>query len=404
MKHSLYLYLTTYLILFQSNPIFKIISPEWSVTFLMFFLIIIFNSYKKLPLQFLLYMSLFLFLTFYHLIFITSSSFFSDIRFLMLIFSAFIIASQMKEDFLFYFVRIMKYLSISSLFIWFIYLIFCLILGHQSVFNLFDDIGYIYNASSSPLLESNDRLSLLIYNFTNHSNLWYRNFGFTWEPGVFAFYNAIALIFYDFLYKTNYKLKEDHKYIFIFAILSSFSTTGYVFLIVYLLFRYLLFILSRSDLKSKIVRIPFLVVLFIIALAVFFNFDFIYKKIVSNFSTDLKSASFYSGRLNFIYEWSRIKNNILFGSGFFTRQITSNEFFMVSNFNSLNGLVGLLRSWGIIGFLVTNYFFYKSIQVLSGKNHFVITGYLFLVLLLAMSQNIFNHLITYILLTYKFTK
>lgn len=83
--------------------------------------------------------------------------------------------------------------------------------------------------------------SMLIYNLTDYNNRddsvlfgLLRNYGFAWEPGRYASFLAIAIVLN--LSRTKFKVKGNKAlYILLFGLFTTFSTTGYVAIMVTLL-------------------------------------------------------------------------------------------------------------------------------------------------------------------------
>jgi len=103
----------------------------------------------------------------------------------------------------------------------------------------------------------------------------FRNSGPTGEPGEFVGYLVIAMIFELII---NRKLWTKNNKLFAFAILTTFSTTGYIAFFILLSAYYVLF----GTLKGRLIIFPLTVLL---AFNIYFNFEFMYTKINQQINT-----------------------------------------------------------------------------------------------------------------------
>lgn len=154
-----------------------------------------------------------------------------------------------------------------------------------------------------------------------------QNTGPFWEHGIFCIYLIIA--FYLNAIREN-KIITKYNIVFIIAIITSFSSTGYVVLIVALAF----IILQRGGITfSKI----FLLVMLLIGTYYISSLDFMTEKITENAMSTNESSRFFA----MVYHWQQIVKSPFIGYGPYLERAFSNLVM------SPNGWTHLLRVWGI---------------------------------------------------------
>lgn len=154
-----------------------------------------------------------------------------------------------------------------------------------------------------------------------------QNTGPFWEHGIFCIYLIIA--FYLNAIREN-KIITKYNIVFIIAIITSFSSTGYVVLIVALAF----VILQRGGITfSKI----FLLVMLLIGTYYISSLDFMTEKITENAMSTNESSRFFA----MVYHWQQIVKSPFIGYGPYLERAFSNLVM------SPNGWTHLLRVWGI---------------------------------------------------------
>ena len=154
-----------------------------------------------------------------------------------------------------------------------------------------------------------------------------QNTGPFWEHGIFCIYLIIA--FYLNAIREN-KIITKYNIVFIIAIITSFSSTGYVVLIIALAFA----ILQRGGITfSKI----FLLSLLIVGTYYISSLDFMAEKITDNAMSTKESSRFFA----MVYHWQQIVKSPFIGYGPYLERAFSNLVM------SPNGWTQLLRVWGI---------------------------------------------------------
>lgn len=191
------------------------------------------------------------------------------------------------------------------------------------------------------------------YTYLPIDNIAYiRNCGFMWEPGAFAMICVIMLI-----YRTlTLGVKIDiHSIIYILAILSTFSTAGYLALLLY----FIIYLRSERNIFKWIIFLT----LFIIIIPIVVQLEFMTSKLIL-FSQGINETN-YNPRLNLI-EYNRfgvfgINFNRLFEYplGYGVNKITDN---FGRDFAGVCGIAVFARMWGIIGFIYCIHAIYKTLS------------------------------------------
>jgi hypothetical protein len=117
--------------------------------------------------------------------------------------------------------------------------------------------------------------SFIIYTYERYYGINLRSPGPFWEPGAYAVFLIVALVFN--IIRTN-KLLNLKSIIIILALLTTFSTAGYIALFIFLIF-YL--ITSKIKIMPKILILTSMIIL---TYNLYFYLDFLNKKISSQYS------------------------------------------------------------------------------------------------------------------------
>lgn len=211
---------------------------------------------------------------------------------------AYLLLLIIKNDFLKCYVNSLYYLALLSIPLFFIGLIFP------------DVYKSLYSALHSINLLDSDRVdgfSLWVYNI--HLTGLTRNCGFMWEPGAYACVLNFGIFFNFILNKIEINKKTI---VFIVALVTTFSTTGYIAIIPTLLFAS-----YNSRVKQKI----FYVTIFLTVCVIFLNTPFIKGKITRQYR-----YNFIEGKLqehvgvpdrflSLRYDLQQFSKNIFVGTG-----------------------------------------------------------------------------------------
>jgi hypothetical protein len=219
-----------------------------------------------------------------------------------------------------------------------------------------------------------------------------RNSGPVYEAGMFAVTLILALIFNTVRRHTLFNKKNS---VFMAAILSTFSTAGYLALFCFLIF----YFACEKDLFKKAIWVPLLLFISVFA---YYNLSFMSKKI----ERDVKFSEYYQGRNSGRYsnlgrigsalvDLQTIRKHPLTGTG----RTQENRFVKVSR--NKNGLLSSHRTNGVFDFLAENgipfsilffYLMHRSLARLCEVHRFdgkFALYSLLLILLVGSSQTIF---------------
>lgn len=273
------------------------------------------------------------------------------------------------EKFSHSFVKVMSFLGLSSLFTYFITIVYPSIINYLPViYNKYAAYGNFFYMNIIRL---------------NQSESWYvrRNWGIFREPGVFALYCLIALIIVLF-YNKNEKLDVKKIIILSISIISTFSTAGFITLallfIIYILF-------SSINIKKKfialIVILPFLILTI--------NSPILKKTLFDKI--EYRNGSFVSRTSSILINLKGFSQNPLVGIGeekisnlfrgdvieFLGNKITMDE-------NNTNTLLKILSKYGIICFSIVLLGLFKYFLKLTKSK---INAILLLILFIIATSN-----------------
>jgi hypothetical protein len=267
--------------------------------------------------------------------------------FFLRVISSYLVVNIFNGFFLVHFVRIVVGLTWLSFVGFFLQL---LMPDYFFEFNNFFGLNEGVKVTSSSLLFN---MNLLI-----HPD---RNCGFMWEPGAFAGVLTVVLYLNNYLSIRNKKLNSC---ILIFGILTTFSTMGYLSLLLHLF--------AKVKFKNKFLSV-FILVCSIVGLYYLSDeLPFLRDKIVDqivNMDSELENVSrvnkmgFTSGLTRFgsiLIDWNVFVNNPLIGLGpdiFTTSQDIIYGEFDESVVRS-SGIMNFFLKFGLIGFILFFYYLY----------------------------------------------
>lgn len=215
---------------------------------------------------------------------------------------------------------------------------------------------YLVNLSFLPRI-SNGSVELVFLGLTNIPNASYsiieRNWGPFWEPGVFQFYSNFAMLL---LNRQSGKYKNIMKYnlILTIAILTTFSTTGYICLAI----NYVI-ILSASSKRDIGFKIGIVGVIVLVVMAVLLSTDvvaFVFGKISG---TSLFSSSRF---LSIVFNIEALIESPMFGVGTAripelllefkrnNRGFSSNTNGLLMNYSYYGVIFGTIYTWLTVRF------------------------------------------------------
>ncbi len=210
-----------------------------------------------------------------------------------------------------------------------------------------------------------------------------RNSGMFWEPGAFAGYIILAIV-YLALKNRKFQAGSYVKEVFILLIglITTQSTTGY------LVFGMILIIHSIQTYRlGKIIIVPFTILILIV---VYLNVNFLREKIESQLieTTKMDEDDISPGRFGALkMDWQYIKSQPLIGNGWaletrwrFHPQVKQ------MNIGHGNGMSNIIVIWGIPFFLVWLYCVYRFVNQISRAPLTAWSSLIIIVLLLQGEQ------------------
>jgi len=291
----------------------------------------------------------------------------------------YLIVRILKERFLLYYINILYYLSIMGT------SIYLLIVAIPSLIPVIKStlipMLNAFNVADTKLQ------TIIIYNFNHIENL--RNSGPFWEPGAFAGYLLIAIIFIFFIKDIKHKNKK--LIVLIFALFTTFSTTAFF------AFSIFIFLYFYKNIKNIFIKIIISLSLLLSSYYAYFNFDFLGKKIEHQISMT-KNANVYKKDsdtqrfLNIMRDIEDFRGHEIIGRG--SNPLTRYAFKHEEQIRTV-GITDILVRMGSVFFLIMMYFLYKSIcaivaiQYVKKKSLYCI-GIMFTILLTLMSEVYFN--------------
>lgn len=258
-----------------------------------------------------------------------------------------------QNDFWDLYVKIIYTLSLISLFIW------GGITISPTLYSFVAGLADTLNISTFPM-----RKELLIYtiniqDFTVFNVDVIRNSGPVWEPGAWAFFIALAQLIHNLKHRN---FLEKKNIVFIVTILSTFSTTGYIGLVISFFF------FIKENRNKAILNVVMVVMVIIIILQPLIELPFIKDKIVSQYDFGSTRGLFEdtAGRVHRLYKsLNVIQKYPLHGRGLVEATLAPEN----SPEHSIAMLPSLPARIGLLGFLVFLFFQYRSISILSKRNN-----------------------------------
>jgi hypothetical protein len=228
----------------------------------------------------------------------------------------------------------------------------------------------------------------------------YRNSGFAWEPGAFAVYVNIAFLFH--LIRNKFKLTNQKRLlVFIAALATTFSTTGYSLFILLILF----YIYNQN-----IVKIMWMAPVVILITGFLFTLPFMGEKISKKDGViSTEEMIYYSSRYDIQYAPQRFHslqidfvdflNHPILGYGGRTELKWTTQ--LGAQISTVSGIGSIMARYGLVGII---FFFFSLWQssnqiILLYKVKGIIFPFLF-ILLISISYSIITPLYMCIWLLY----
>lgn len=301
--------------------------------------------------------------------------------------TAYFIARVVDDHFFYCLDKILYVLAIVSIVFFFLtYSSAFIELIHTKISPLFKPLSYNTENEEAWLVHHN----IVIYNFKNFTPLYNRNSGPFWEPGMYVIFLNIIFFYHLFLTK---KFPLRKKIVYLVAILTTFSSTGYIALI-FIYLAYSLFV-SRSNLSVLYI----LLLLAVIPLV--FQLDFMESKITAQLN---EAEAKDSSRFGAVLLHLRVLSDYpLFGIG------TGNMYkvYEYTDARSVaNGLSLVFMCFGIpLGLLYYILFYRSCARTMHIYSHKKYLGWIYflLLLILTFSQDISVRIFYFFLIIWGFT-
>ena len=323
------------LIAFSGFPFFYDIDNHL-LYFLLFSFLVWINRKPEIKLKFVRFILIFLLIFFFQTLVFNVFPIFSILGFFAKVFLAyFVIQSISINSFLRIFIQIMLFFSTISL------IMFIPVLFNDSVINFYENFSFSY-IRDIEVGSSRNTLFLLNLNFGDANNIISRNSGPFWEPGAFGGFLIIALLMNKILYRKIFNFKGM---IFILAIISTFSTTSYIALMV-------LIIIIKTSFSFKNISVGILLVFSFIY--IFQQIPFLQDKINIQKNKTVSEDLNYSRKNrfgSFIVDMKDFIDYPISGRGVNNLTRYNNAYDIEMN-NRNNGITDFLVKFGIIGFLI----------------------------------------------------
>lgn len=293
---------------------------------------------------------------------------------------AYLVIKNTNFKFLTYYINILVFFAVISIVF---YILFYLIPSFIKELIVFGDTHFT-PIKREPGLYIFNKPNIILFSFHGFEYFPMRNSGPFWEPGAFAVFLTIALVFN--LLINDISIFSKKNIILITAILTTISTSGYL-----ILFLIIIYVFYRKGQKSFIILL-FLPLIIYIAYYYIKELDFLYSKIETNIElADVTTGSRFGSALADIKQF--VANPILgYGRNIYAQYGT--EEFDIGLMHRNNGATRIFVQWGVLAiFYLFNV--YKGFNKISSlyDNKLFIPGYFILIVLMlnAFSQSIFQY-------------
>jgi hypothetical protein len=228
--------------------------------------------------------------------------------------------------------------------------------------------------------------NVLIFNFNSQlgdPTSMLRNSGPFWEPGAFSGFLIIALIFNLIMTR---KLFSRYNVVFMIAILTTVSTSGYIALFLVVIFYYF-------QLSNNLVKLLITPVLIAVAFFSYYQLEFLGAKITRNqqsIATGNTSNRFISG----LRDLDDIREYWLFGRGMNeATRYTDSSYLQGQEKHRNNGVTALFVNMGILAGLLYFGLIRRSFSALCryyGQSQYFAISALLVILVIGFSEGYFT--------------
>ena len=289
----------------------------------------------------------------------------------------YLIVKLLNDKFTHYYINILYYFAVIGI----IFFILTLLSPMVSLFKSLLPVFSIFNIANSV------HETLIVYNISHMDS--FRNSGPFWEPGAFGGYLILAIIFLYF--QKNIYNQKRKLIVLVVALLSTFSTTGFLALAIFLFFYY------YKDIQNVILKILLGTLILYGAYFSYHNLDFLGKKLEYQLAM-AKNANAYGKDantqrfLNTLRDIEDFKGHELFGRG--SNPLTRYAYKHEEQIRTV-GLTDVIVRNGFLFFLLMIYFMYKSVCAIvsnakNKKSKLFCYGSMITILTSLMSEVYFN--------------
>lgn len=246
--------------------------------------------------------------------------------------------------------QISKYFVYTILFFT-IYSLITNYLLRNLIFEFSDRLPILTNSADNKFIN-------LFFTFIFKQDHYYRNFCIYREPGVFQFFLIFSILFETFIIKHSLKIKLFIIFALCFGMLSTFSTTGFIEIILYFILVFILYFkkIFNTHKKRMLLIIGLLLFIIVFSCAMYFNKDlyWTFKPMITKLYTFNSSLT---ARLDSIYVNLLIFfNHPIIGDTVYNvlnaaRHNTSSTLIMFSMFGTIIGSIYFLV-WSIMPYLL----------------------------------------------------
>ncbi len=239
---------------------------------------------------------------------------------------------------------------------------------------------------------SSARRPLFLHTFMGYFS--FRNAGMFWEPGAFAGYLILGLIFLA-VAKKNLS-REQYRRAFLIltiAILTTLSTTGYVVYPLILLLHYGGTMQTKNKISAKIMfgMYIFLPVIIGCSFIAYNKLPFLKEKISHQMDMlDREEGNWHVGRIgSIVFDWEYIKRRPLTGWGLHrSTRYSLNPEIIETPQGMGNGFSDFMATFGITGMLIWLFYVFRGMMHLTNRN-LPATMFILLILCLVLQGEAF---------------
>ena len=238
-------------------------------------------------------------------------------------------------------------------------------------------LGFDFSSLFNPILEILDkqlvfRKTIIFHTFMFHPVLLYKNAGIFWEPGAFAGYLIIGIVFLGIIRKSlDKRIYLRYLVVLSVALFTTMSTMGYI---VYPLALFSHYEWQLGYIKTNIGRI-LLGVYIIIPLALilftfnYYNVSFLKEKVDKQLrAVEYREGRWHATRFGSIaFDWEYIKRRPITGWGLHPKTRYMLHPWVGDSEGMGNGISDFTAKFGIAGMLIFGITFFRGIMYVTNR-------------------------------------